>query len=291
MQRAIYGLSRRRPDLMRSLVLSGVRKQLGPDADLSGFGRSYDAVGPAAVRRPGRRPVPRPSAAARRDRHRHDRDVHRRRRPARLRTRNARRHRRDGDGLQVQLLGGAELVVDGRAGAGRTNCSPTRACCSRASPTRAGLRLHQCVVDAEGGSRGEYLVRLLRHMDARGLDRSSRTRPDGEREDGSVMSSLRSGYVPAATAGCPARAGTCPGGCQRLLARRADAAPGADRRRHRALLPQPLAAAHPGTVSGRHTPLSRKATQTTPAATPRPRSTPTWSLTNPISGGPARKAV
>jgi hypothetical protein len=42
-------------------------------------------VGPAAVRRPGRRPVPRPRLRQGVDRHRPDRRVHRDRHPARVR--------------------------------------------------------------------------------------------------------------------------------------------------------------------------------------------------------------
>jgi cation diffusion facilitator CzcD-associated flavoprotein CzcO len=195
-QRAMFAFSRRRPELMKKLVLAGARKQLGPDADLSHFTPSYNpwdqrlCVVPdgdlfAAVRS-GRAEVVTDAV-----------DTFT---PDGIRLASGRELLADivvtATGLQVQLLGGAEITVDGEPVA-INRVMTYKGVLVEDVPNFAmvfGYTNASWTLKADLSS--EYVARLLRYMDEHGFTEVVPRAPDDEvRGAGSVMSSLRSGYV------------------------------------------------------------------------------------------------
>ena len=176
-QRLMYALSRRRPELSRKLMLAGVRKHLGKDADLSAFTPDYNpwdqrlcvvpdgdlfddrAQRPASVVTDtietftrGRHPAHvRPRAARRRGRHR-DRTE-----SAAVRRRGNRRGRRARRRARPRHLQGRPA---------RTR--PER---------RDDLRLHQRVLDAQGRHRQRVRVPAAQPHDRARLHARRRAAP------------------------------------------------------------------------------------------------------------------
>jgi cation diffusion facilitator CzcD-associated flavoprotein CzcO len=202
-QRGLYAFARRRPDTMRKLVHNGARKHLGAVTDLRHFTPKYQpwdqrlCIVPDGdlfdVIRNGSAEIVTDTI---------DRFT-----ASGIRLRSGRELPADivvvATGLQIQLLGGAELVVDdvpvelarqltykgvliedvpnAAVVFGYTNASWT---------LKADIAL-------------EYVTRLLRHMDARGYATVVARADPSERTSESIMSSLTSGYVRRGNAQLP----------------------------------------------------------------------------------------
>jgi cation diffusion facilitator CzcD-associated flavoprotein CzcO len=195
LQRMLYAFSRRYPDRMRKLVLAGARKRLGPGADLSHFTPRYDPWDQRLCIIP--------------DGDLFDviRDGH-----ADVVTGTIETFTPDGvrltdgtelaadiivtaTGLQVQLLGGAEIAVDGVPVSVPEKLT-YKAVLIEDLPNAAvvfGYTNASWTLKADLAS--EFVVRLLRHMDSRGYTRVVPRAEAVERTDQSVLSSLNSGYV------------------------------------------------------------------------------------------------
>ncbi len=183
--------------LMRGFVQKNAARQLAGASDIANFTPVVRPVGPAAVRGPRRRPVPHDPRRPGRRRHRPHQDLrrdrHRAGRPA---------QHLDADivvtatGLEVQMLGGAQLRRRRRAGA----AEQPRHVQGRAARGRAqrghDLRLHQRVVDAQGRPRRRATSAGCSTTWTRtATHRWSCTPRDADRGDGSVLGTLNSGYV------------------------------------------------------------------------------------------------
>jgi cation diffusion facilitator CzcD-associated flavoprotein CzcO len=206
-QRALYGVSRRRPAFVRKLVLAGARRQLGPGADLSHFSPKYDpwdqrlCVVPDgdlfAVIREGRAEIVTDTI-----------DTFT---PAGVKVSGGRELEADivvtATGLQIQLLGGAQLAVDGEPV--RLNHVMTyKGVLVEDVPNFAfvfGYTNASWTLKADLAC--EYVTRLLRHMDAHGYTTVVPRGSDDVRGTESMLASLNSGYVKRGDAFLP-RQGT-----------------------------------------------------------------------------------
>ncbi|HET6878017.1 MAG TPA: NAD(P)/FAD-dependent oxidoreductase [Jatrophihabitans sp.] len=207
MQRAIYALARARPDLVRRLVVRGARRQLGDHADLKHFTPEYDPWDQRLCVVP-------------------DGDLFRAIRAGKAEVVTDRiktltesgvelesgRHL-DADiiitatGLAVQMLGGAELEVDGRPV--RINERVTyKGVLLEGVPNAAlvfGYINASWTLKADLAA--EYTCRLLNYMDEHGYSTAVARALDADRAAGSVMGALKSGYVVRGNAHLP-RQGT-----------------------------------------------------------------------------------
>jgi cation diffusion facilitator CzcD-associated flavoprotein CzcO len=194
-QRGIYALARWRPDAVRRLVLAGVRRHLGPDAELRDFTPEYDPWDQRLCVIPDGDLF----RAMRRGRARVVTDEIDTFTESGLRLKSGEELAADlvvtATGLEIQLFGGAELVVDGtpvRVGRAVTYKGAMLEGVPNAAMvfgyTNASWTLKADLVC-------EYVCRLINHMDARGYRQVVARAADGDRESGSMMSSLNSGYV------------------------------------------------------------------------------------------------
>jgi cation diffusion facilitator CzcD-associated flavoprotein CzcO len=195
LQRGMFAFSRWRPDAMRKLVLFGARKHLGPDADLSHFNPKYNpwdqrlCVVPDgdlfAVLRNGTADIVTDTIET------FTADG--------VRLASGRELPADivvvATGLKMQLLGGAELRVDGEP-------VPINRRLTYKGVLLEGVPNAGIVFGYTNASwtlkadlAAEYIIRLLRHMDACGYTQVVARAGEGERSTDSVMSSLNSGYV------------------------------------------------------------------------------------------------
>ena len=209
-QRLLYGTARRRPRLVRKLVLAGVRRQLGPGADLSNFTPAYDpwdqrlCVVPdgdlfAAIRQ-GRAEIVTDTI-----------DTFTR---TGVRTSGGRDLEADivvtATGLQVQLMGGAQLSVDGDP-VPFNRLMTYKGVLVEDLPNFAfifGYTNASWTLKADLAA--EYVTRLLQHMDAHGHTTVTPRGSDEFRGTDSVLASLNSGYVRRGDAVLPRQGTTDP---------------------------------------------------------------------------------
>jgi cation diffusion facilitator CzcD-associated flavoprotein CzcO len=195
LQRAMYGFARRRPELMRKLVLAGARKHLGDDADLSHFTPTYNpwdqrlCVVPdgdlfAAIRSGAAEVVT---------------DMIETFTPSGVRLTSGREVSADivvvATGLQVQLLGGADVRVDG-APVVINRLLTYKGVLLENVPNAAiifGYTNASWTLKADLSS--EYVARLLRYMDSHGYTQVVARAAESDRGTESVLSALDSGYV------------------------------------------------------------------------------------------------
>jgi cation diffusion facilitator CzcD-associated flavoprotein CzcO len=203
LQRAMFGFSRRRPETMRKLVLSGARKHLGQDADLSHFNPKYNpwdqrlCVVPDgdlfAALRSGRADIVTDTIET------FTADG--------IRLASGKELKADivvvATGLQVQLLGGAELVVDGEPVAISRRLTYKGVLLEDVPNAAIIFGYTNASWTLKADLAAEYIVRLLRHLDASGYSQVVARAGAAERSEDSVMSSLNSGYVQRANGVLP----------------------------------------------------------------------------------------
>jgi cation diffusion facilitator CzcD-associated flavoprotein CzcO len=194
-QRLIYALARARPDSVRAFVAKGVQRHLGPDVDMRDFTPKYEPWDQRLCIVP-------------------DGDLFRAVRSGRaeivtdrIRTFTERgielesgRHL-DADivvvatGLNVQLLGGAALEVDGEPVPVNERVT-YRAVLLEGVPNAAlifGYVNASWTLKADLAA--EYACRLIKHMDRHGYRKAVVHATGADRTGQSVMSALNSGYV------------------------------------------------------------------------------------------------
>ncbi|MCW2498076.1 NAD(P)/FAD-dependent oxidoreductase [Jatrophihabitans sp.] len=194
-QRASYSFSRRFPGTMRKIVVGGVRRQLGPDADLRHFTPSYDpwdqrlCVVPNGdlfrVIRDGKADVVT--------------DTIERFTATGIRLTSGVELDADvivaATGLQIQMLGGAQLIVDGEPV--RLNELLTyKGVLIENVPNAAmifGYTNASWTLKADIAA--EYAIRLMKHMDGSGYRQVVARAQPGDHGTESLLGSLDSGYV------------------------------------------------------------------------------------------------
>ncbi|HEY2296173.1 MAG TPA: NAD(P)/FAD-dependent oxidoreductase [Jatrophihabitans sp.] len=203
LQRAMYAVARRRPDFVRKVVLAGARRQLGPGADLSAFQPKYNpwdqrlCIVPdgdlfASIRQ-GRADV--------------ITDTIETFTPNGIRLASGRELQADiiiaATGLQVQLMGGASISVDGEPVA-LNHVMSYKSVLVEDVPNFAfiyGYTNASWTLKADIAC--EYITRLLKYMDERGYTRVVPRGSDEVRGTDSVLGSLNSGYVQRGNAHLP----------------------------------------------------------------------------------------
>ncbi|MBC9249601.1 FAD-containing monooxygenase EthA [Pseudomonas alcaligenes] len=195
LQRAIYQASRRWPQLVRRWLLAGVRKQLGDAVDMRHFTPSYMPWDERLCAVP-------------------DGDLFRvlRTGQASVVTDHIESFSERGvllksgvlleadiiiaaTGLRLEALGGTELQIDGERQATHSRMT-YKGVLAQDMPNIGwifGYTNAPWTLKSDLASR--YLCRLLNHMQARGHEVVIPRAPAGQMEEGSVMDSMRSGYV------------------------------------------------------------------------------------------------
>jgi cation diffusion facilitator CzcD-associated flavoprotein CzcO len=194
-QRASYAFSRRFPDRMRKIVLGAARRQLGPDADLRNFTPSYNPWDQRLCVVP-------------------DGDLFRAIRQGKaevvtdtietftasgIRLSSGRELEADivvcATGLQIQMLGGATLDVDGHT-VSLNELLTYKGVLIENVPNAAmifGYTNASWTLKADIAA--EYAIRLMKHMDSNGYRQVvARAKPSDHGTD-SILGSLASGYV------------------------------------------------------------------------------------------------
>lgn len=202
-QRALYLASRRWPEKMRSFLLNRVRKQLGPNADMTHFTPRYmpwderlcavpDGDLFTAIRE-GKASVVTDHIETFNE--------------TGIRLKSGKQLDADiiitATGLQIQILGGATLSVDKQprpVGSGMTY----KGVLMQDVPNMAwifGYTNAPWTLKADLSS--TYICRLLKEMDARGMAVATPRAPDGEMEKDSILGALGSGYIQRGNAQLP----------------------------------------------------------------------------------------
>ncbi|TXH04078.1 MAG: NAD(P)/FAD-dependent oxidoreductase [Nevskiaceae bacterium] len=194
-QRAIYLASRRWPEKVRAWLLNSVRKQLGPNADMSHFTPRYmpwderlcaspDGDLFAAIRA-GKASVVTDHIETFNE--------------TGIRLKSGKQLDADiivtATGLQIQLLGGAELLVDHQPRP-ISRSMTYKGVLIQDVPNLAwifGYTNAPWTLKADLSS--GYICRLLKEMDARGMRVVTPRAPAGEMETDNILGSLGSGYV------------------------------------------------------------------------------------------------
>jgi monooxygenase len=195
LQRGLYKLSRRRPGVVRKLMLRGVRRQLGGASDLANFTPSYDPWDQRLCVVP-------------------DGDLFRTIRQGRadvvtgrietftetgVRLTSGEEITADvivaATGLQVQLLGGAALEIDGEP-------VPVNQLVTYKGVLLEGVPNASIIFGYTNASwtlkadiAAEYTCRLLNYLDRHGYTQAVAHASDADRGDDSVMGALDAGYV------------------------------------------------------------------------------------------------
>lgn len=195
-QRALYIAARRWPDRVRRILLNGVRKRLNPDIDMRHFTPAYQPWDERLCAVPdadlfdalnsGRASVVTDEIETFTERG--------------IRLKSGAELEADvivtATGLQVQLLGGMEVRVDGQPLEANRKML-YKAVMVQDLPNMAmiiGYTNTPWTLKADIASR--YVCRLLQHMDSTGSDIAVPRAPDGMMiEDETVLDALRSGYV------------------------------------------------------------------------------------------------
>ena len=206
-QRFSYALSRKYPNFMRKVVLGAARRQLGPDADLRNFTPSYDPWDQRLCVVP-------------------DGDLFRAVRDGKAEVvtdtidtftesgiRLASGRHLDADivisatGLQIQMLGGASVEIDGRPLHLNTVVTYKGVLVETVPNAAMIFGYTNASWTLKADIAAEYAVRLLNYLDENGYQKVVAEATDADRGTDSVLGSLRSGYVQRGDAGMP-RQGT-----------------------------------------------------------------------------------
>ncbi len=191
----MYALSRRRPEFSRKLMLAGVRKHLGEDADLSAFTPSYYpwdqrlCVVPDGdlfdVVRCGRADVVTDTIETFTE--------------SGIRLTSGTELPADivvtATGLNMQLLGGAELAVDGEPVVLDQRLTYKGVLVEGVPNAAVIFGYINASWTLKADIANEYVCRLLNHMDAEGFTRAVAHAKDSDRTRDSVMGALDAGYV------------------------------------------------------------------------------------------------
>lgn len=195
LQRAIYALAKARPQIVRSLVVQGAKRQLKGASDLANFTPKYDpwdqrlCVVPDGdlfhTIREGKADVITGRIATFTE--------------TGIRLESGAELAADiiisATGLNVQLLGGAALEVDGAPVP--VNQRVTYKGVLLEGVPNAGLIFGYINASwtLKADLAAEYFCRLLNHMDAHGYTQVVANADDADRDEGSVLGALNSGYV------------------------------------------------------------------------------------------------
>ena len=196
LQQAVYKLCRARPALARKVLLRAVRAQVGPDVDMKHFSPSYNPWDERLCVVPNGdlfRALRKGEASIVTDHV----DTFT---PTGIRTRSGEEIPADivvvATGLKIQLMGGAELEVDGER-------IDTRDRLLYKGVLMEGVPNAMYVIGYTNASwtlkadlASEYFCRLLQHMDEHGHTQVVAVAGDDDRTEVSVMGdSMRSGYI------------------------------------------------------------------------------------------------
>ncbi|MBF6181454.1 flavin-containing monooxygenase [Nocardia otitidiscaviarum] len=208
LQRAVYRLSRNHPGLVRALLLAAVRRQLGPDADMRDFTPDYQpwdqrlCVVPDgdlfAALRSGRASVVTDRIDTFTD--------------TGIRLASGRELPADivvsATGLDIQLFGGAQLVVDGQTVRMHDRLLHKGTMIDGVPNAMVVLGYTNASWTLKADLAAEYLCRLLRYLRAHGHTTVVARAAEGDRAETSVLGDvLTSGYIRRADAVMP-RQGT-----------------------------------------------------------------------------------
>ena len=195
LQRAIYAVARRRPNFVRKVVLASARRHLGPGADLSGFQPKYDPWDQRLCIVPDGDLF----ASIREGRADIVTDTIETITPTGIRLASGRELEADiiitATGLQIQLMGGAQVSVDG-APVPLNQVMSYKSVLVEDVPNFAfifGYTNASWTLKADIAS--EYVTRLLRYMNEHRYTRVVPRGSDDLRGTDSVLSSLNAGYV------------------------------------------------------------------------------------------------
>jgi monooxygenase len=194
-QRGMYAFARRRPNLMRKLVLSGARRKLGPGADLSHFTPKYDPWDQRLCVVPDGDLF----TSIREGRAEVVTDTIDTITPTGIRLTSGRELEADvivtATGLEIQLIGGASVTVDG-VPVTLNHLMTYKGVLVEDVPNFAfvfGYTNASWTLKADIAC--EYVARLLKYMDEHGYATVVPRGSDDVRGSESVLSSLNSGYV------------------------------------------------------------------------------------------------
>lgn len=195
LQRLIYKASKRWPERMRKLLLSGVRKHLGKDFDMRHFSPNYKpwdqrlcAVPDADLFK-----------AIRADKASIETDQIDSFTENGIRLKSGKELEADiivtATGLKLQCFGGMELRVDGQTRS-VNELMTYKGVLLQDIPNLAWVFGYvnaswTLKVDMAGG----YVCRLLKHMDSKGLDVVTARAPQGQAQDETIAGALQSGYA------------------------------------------------------------------------------------------------
>jgi monooxygenase len=209
-QRAMYAVARSRPKLVRKLVLAGAKRQLGPGADLSHFKPKYEPWDQRLCVVPDGDLF----GAIREGRAEIVTDTIETFTASGVRLASGRDLEADiiitATGLQVQILGGAQISVDGEI-VPFNHVMTYKGVLVEDVPNLAfvfGYTNASWTLKADIAC--EYVVRLLRYMDEHGYGSVVPRGSDEVRSAESVMSSLNSGYVQRGDPFLPRQGTTAP---------------------------------------------------------------------------------
>lgn len=196
LQQAVYKLCRARPALARKVLLAAVRRQVGPKIDMVHFTPSYDPWDERLCVVPNGdlfRVLRRGQASIVTD---HVETFT----EAGIRLRSGEELEADivisATGLQIQLAGGAELVVDGEVVDTRDRMLYKGVLMEGVPNSLFVIGYTNASWTLKADLASEYFCRLLRHMDEHGHDQVVPVASPGERTDVSVLGdSMRSGYI------------------------------------------------------------------------------------------------
>jgi cation diffusion facilitator CzcD-associated flavoprotein CzcO len=207
LQRVMYNFARARPKQMRKLVLAGARRQLGPDADLKHFSPTYDPWDQRLCVVP-------------------DGDLFRtiRNGQATVVTDHIQCITENGiqlksgatieadiivsaTGLEIQMLGGTTLHVDGEPLAVHDVLTYKSVMIENVPNAAMIFGYTNASWTLKADIAVEFACRIINHMDANGYQQVVARAQPGDRGDGSILGSLQSGYVERGKAAMP-RQGT-----------------------------------------------------------------------------------
>ncbi|MGX1809498.1 flavin-containing monooxygenase [Nocardia sp. NPDC055321] len=196
LQRASYQLSRTNPKLSRKLMLAAVRAQVGPNIDMRHFTPSYNpwdqrlCVVPNGdlfrILRSGKASIATDHIETFTEKG--------------IRLRSGEELEADiivsATGLTVQMLGGAQLAVDGETLATRDLVAYKGALLSNVPNAMVILGYTNASWTLKADLAAEYFCRLLNHMRAEGYSQVVAVPEEGDRSEASLMGgALTSGYI------------------------------------------------------------------------------------------------
>ena len=203
LQRGLYKLSRSRPGLVRSLILKAAERQLHGASDMANFSPRYDPWDERLC------VVPNGDLfkALRTGKAEIVTDTIERFTPTGIRLTSGRELDADiivaATGLNVQMMGGGELEVDGEP-VELSDRLTYKSVMLEGVPNASlvfGYTNASWTLKADLAS--EYTCRLINHMDRRGYTQVVARATEADRADGNVLDALNSGYVQRAAGKLP----------------------------------------------------------------------------------------